>query len=154
MKLTHTLALLLSMSALCVITTPHTSDSAQQSASVSHGLETARKDDVVALIRKSHAVGLAGMSLVHYDDAFITAQVKASWVSHPSVDTRKTQAQTLDRVVTLSGTVKNNAERILLSQLAMDIEGVVSVVNAMSIDAGIQPKAPRNLRVVTTPRLF
>ena len=67
------------------------------------------------------------------DDASITAQVKASLLSHRSTSALKTKVETTDGVVTLSGIAKNAAEKSLVTKLATDINGVGSVVNNMTI---------------------
>ncbi len=67
------------------------------------------------------------------DDASITAQVKASLLSHRSTSALKTSVETTDGVVTLSGIAKNAAEKSLVTKLATDINGVSSVVNNMTI---------------------
>ena len=68
------------------------------------------------------------------DDASITAQVKASLLSHRSTSALKTKVETTDGVVTLSGIAKNAAEKSLVTKLATDVNGVSSVVNNMTID--------------------
>jgi hyperosmotically inducible periplasmic protein len=68
------------------------------------------------------------------DDASITAQVKASLLSHRSTSALKTSVETTDGVVTLSGIAKNAAEKSLVTKLATDVNGVSSVVNNMTID--------------------
>ena len=67
------------------------------------------------------------------DDASITAQVKASLLSHRSTSALKTGVETTDGVVTLSGIAKNAAEKSLVTKLATDVNGVGSVVNNMTI---------------------
>ena len=67
------------------------------------------------------------------DDASITAQVKSSLMSHRSTSAIKTKVETTDGVVTVSGTAKNDAEKSLVTKLINDINGVVSVVNNMTI---------------------
>lgn len=67
------------------------------------------------------------------DDASITAQVKASLLSHRSTSALKTKVATTDGVVTVSGIAKNEAEKSLVSKLVNDVHGVVSVVNNMTI---------------------
>jgi osmotically-inducible protein OsmY len=68
------------------------------------------------------------------DDASVTAQVKASLLSHRSTSALKTTVETTDGVVTLGGIAKNAAEKSLVTQLATDVNGVSSVVNNMTID--------------------
>ncbi len=67
------------------------------------------------------------------DDASITAQVKSSLLSHRSTSAIKTKVSTTDGVVTISGIAKNEAEKSLVTKLATDIVGVVSVINNMTV---------------------
>ena len=67
------------------------------------------------------------------DDASVTAQVKASLLSHRSTSALKTKVETTDGVVTLSGIAKNAAEKSLVTKLATDVNGVSSVVNNMTV---------------------
>jgi osmotically-inducible protein OsmY len=69
------------------------------------------------------------------DDASITAQVKASLLSHRSTSAVKTKVQTTDGVVTVTGIAKNAAEKSLVTKLVNDINGVGSVINNMTIAA-------------------
>jgi hyperosmotically inducible protein len=68
------------------------------------------------------------------DDASITAQVKASLLSHRSTSALKTKVETTDGVVTLRGIAKNDAEKSLVTKLVTDINGVTSVINNMTIE--------------------
>jgi osmotically-inducible protein OsmY len=68
------------------------------------------------------------------DDASITAQVKMSLLSHRSTSALNTKVETTDGVVTLTGMVKNAAEKSLVTKLVTDINGVSSVHNNMTID--------------------
>jgi len=75
------------------------------------------------------------------DDASVTAQVKASLMSHRSTSALKTKVETTAGVVTLSGIAKNAAEKGLVTKLVTDIHGVNSVINNMTIAV---PVASRN----------
>jgi hyperosmotically inducible periplasmic protein len=68
------------------------------------------------------------------DDASITAQVKSSLMSHRSTSALKTKVQTTDGIVTVSGVARNAAEKTLVTKLITDIDGVISVVNNMTIE--------------------
>ena len=68
------------------------------------------------------------------DDASITAQVKASLLSHRSTSALKAKVKTADGVVTLTGVTKNAAEKSLVTKLVTDINGVTSVINNMTIE--------------------
>src|SRR5208282_2636074 len=57
------------------------------------------------------------------DDASITAQVKASLLSHRSTGVLRTKVETTDGVVTLGGQARNDAEKDLVTKLATDING-------------------------------
>jgi len=69
------------------------------------------------------------------DDASITAQVKVLLASHRSTSAIKTTVHTMNGVVTVSGFVKNDAEKSLVGKLVRDVKGVSSVINNMSIEA-------------------
>jgi osmotically-inducible protein OsmY len=74
------------------------------------------------------------------DDASITAQVKASLMSHRSTSALKTKVETKDGVVTVSGVAKNAAEKSLVTKLVTDINGVNSVINNMTIEVAAASK--------------
>lgn len=88
------------------------------------------------------------------DDASITAQVKSSLMSHRSTSALKTKVTTTEGVVTLSGIAKNAAEKSLVTKLVSDIDGVISVVNNMTIEIAAASnnnspiRPPQNLRIV------
>ena len=67
------------------------------------------------------------------DDASITAQVKSALLSHRSTSALHTGVSTTDGIVTLTGPANNDAEKSLVTKLASDINGVLSVVNNMTI---------------------
>jgi osmotically-inducible protein OsmY len=67
------------------------------------------------------------------DDASITAQVKATLISHHSTSAIHTKVTTADGVVTLTGIAKNEAEKALVTKLVTDINGVTSVINNMTV---------------------
>lgn len=67
------------------------------------------------------------------DDASITAQVKTSLLTHRSTSVLKTKVETTDGVVTITGNAKNEAEKSLVTKLVADINGVVRVVNNMTV---------------------
>lgn len=68
------------------------------------------------------------------DDASITAQVKVALAAHRSTSAIKTNVQTMDGVVTVSGFVKNDAEKSLVGKLVGDVKGVTDVVNNLTIE--------------------
>ena len=69
------------------------------------------------------------------DDASITAQVKASLLSHRSTSALKTKVTTNDGVVTVSGDASSSAERELVTRLVKKINGVRHVINIMTSEA-------------------
>ncbi len=68
------------------------------------------------------------------DDGSITAMVKAALMYHRSTSALATKVGTLDGVVTLSGTAKNESARELATKVAQDVRGVRSVVNTMGLE--------------------
>ncbi len=67
------------------------------------------------------------------DDASITSRIKTSLLVHKSTSILTT-VETKDGVVTLSGKVKNAAEKDLVAKLASDIEGVKKVINNLTVE--------------------
>ena len=55
-------------------------------------------------------------------------------MSHHSTSALKTRVATTDGVVTVSGIARNAAEKSLVTKLVTDIDGVISVVNNMTIE--------------------
>jgi len=68
------------------------------------------------------------------DDASITALVKATLLFHRSTSAIKTKVDTLDGVVTLTGIARNSSEKELAEKFVLDISGVKSVINKMSVE--------------------
>lgn len=68
------------------------------------------------------------------DDASVTAQVRMALLTHRSTRYVSTKIVTKDGEVTLTGIAKNDAEKSLVTKLATDIQGVVSVKNQMTVE--------------------
>ena len=71
------------------------------------------------------------------DDASITAQVKSALREHRSTSALRTKVETVGGVVTVGGVAKNEAEKSLVTKLITDIDGVVSVVNNMTVETQV-----------------
>ncbi|MFA6289215.1 MAG: BON domain-containing protein [Opitutaceae bacterium] len=67
------------------------------------------------------------------DDASITTQVKYALLSHKATSAVKTKVTTTDGVVVVTGEAASDAEVSLVSKLAQDVRGVVSVTNNMTV---------------------
>jgi hyperosmotically inducible protein len=67
------------------------------------------------------------------DDASITAQVKYALLTHRSTSALKTKVTTNDGNVVVTGEVKSDAEKSLVTKLAEDVRGVKSVTNKMDV---------------------
>src|SRR5207244_568617 len=67
------------------------------------------------------------------DDASITAQLKTALMMHRSTSAMRTDVDTKDGIVTITGTARNQAEKDLVTKLARDINGVRDVRNEMRI---------------------
>jgi len=72
------------------------------------------------------------------DDASITAQVKMTLVLHASTSAIRTNVTTKDGVVMVSGKAQNAAEVDLVTKLVEDVDGVIGVINTMSVDAALK----------------
>ena len=67
------------------------------------------------------------------DDASVTGLVKATLLSHRSTSAINTTVDTKDGVVTLGGKAKTAAEKDLAGKFASDVQGVVKIVNNMTV---------------------
>ncbi len=67
------------------------------------------------------------------DDASITTQVKYALLSHKATSAVKTKITTIDGVVVVTGEAASDAEISLVTKLAQDVRGVVSVNNNMTV---------------------
>lgn len=70
------------------------------------------------------------------DDASITAQIKTALLNHRSTSSLGTRVETRNGDVTLTGIARNPAEKSLVTKIVTDIQGVGSVKNLMTVDAG------------------
>lgn len=68
------------------------------------------------------------------DDASVSAQVYTALRTHHSTSALKTKVVTRNGEVTLTGSVKNAAEKALVTKLVADIRGVTNVKNQMTFD--------------------
>jgi hyperosmotically inducible protein len=69
-------------------------------------------------------------------DAGITAEVKGKLLADPDIGGLRIDVDTKDHVVTLTGTVKTEAERSKAVQAAREVEGVTSVTDQLTVTAG------------------
>ncbi|AOS44426.1 Osmotically-inducible protein Y precursor [Lacunisphaera limnophila] len=67
------------------------------------------------------------------DDASITSQVKFALLSHKSTSMLKTKVTTNDGATVISGEAASDAEKSLVTKLAQDVRGVLSVTNNMTV---------------------
>lgn len=68
-----------------------------------------------------------------FEDTNITTKVKMALLIHRSTATFRTEVITTDGVVSLTGNVKNNAEKELITKLVEDVHGVKSVKNNITV---------------------
>ncbi len=71
-------------------------------------------------------------------DESIRLQLEAALTGHPYIEARRVHVEVRDGVVTLSGSVRSDADRDLIQKVAEDGWGVHGVVNAL----GLEPTPP------------
>ncbi len=69
------------------------------------------------------------------DDASITSQVKYALLTHKATSAVKTKITTTDGVVRVTGDASSDAEKSLVTKLALDVRGTKSVTNDMVVKA-------------------
>jgi hyperosmotically inducible protein len=70
------------------------------------------------------------------DDATITARVKTVLLNDPQISATKVDVSTTDGIVTVSGTVKSQAEAARAVELAKQVTGVRDVKSALQVTPG------------------
>jgi len=100
--------------------------------------EYVRDIDGIQSVENNMAVEKTGKTTVEkvsgmIDDASITAQVKLALLFHRSTSALKTKVDTKKGIVTVSGVVKNGAEKDLVDKLVNDIKGVKGLKNNLTI---------------------
>ncbi len=68
------------------------------------------------------------------DDASVTALVKATLLGHRSTSALHTTVETKDGMVKLGGKARNAAEKDLATKIVVDVHGVKSVFNNMTVE--------------------
>ena len=81
---------------------------------------------------------LADSAMATATDAGITAQVKSSLIADTMVAARKIDVDTKDGVVTLTGTVESNAEKMQAVEVARKIENAKRVQDRITVQAKTQ----------------
>lgn len=72
------------------------------------------------------------------DDSAITTKIKGQLLSHRSTSAIRTKVTTRSGVVSISGEAGSDAERDLVTKIAKDVPGVVSVDNEMSVNPNLE----------------
>jgi osmotically-inducible protein OsmY len=67
------------------------------------------------------------------DDASITSQVKYALLTHKGTSALKTKVTTLEGVIVISGEAISDTQKALVTKLAEDVRGAVSVNNHMTV---------------------
>jgi hyperosmotically inducible protein len=90
---------------------------------------------VIALISATGCAVTRGQETVgaYVDDASITTSLKARYVDNKDVDASSIKVETLNGTVMLSGFAKNANERMTAEDIAMKVNGVKSVKNAIVV---------------------
>jgi osmotically-inducible protein OsmY len=93
---------------------------------------------VLVILFSAAAVVLAGCASKpgqnnFFDDAMVTSRVKKAIFDEPSLKVTDISVTTENAVVSLSGAVKNRAERAKAADVARRVEGVKLVKNELKI---------------------
>lgn len=90
---------------------------------------------VIALVTASGCAVNRGQETVgaYVDDTAITTSVKARYVENKEVDATSIKVETLNGTVMLSGFAKDWNERMTAENIAMKVNGVKNVKNAIVV---------------------
>ena len=85
------------------------------------------------------------------DDSQMTTQIQSKLSQDSGLQDKAITVQTSSGVVTLSGTVENDAQRTAAARYASEIPGVKQVVNNLQIMSAAGPAAPAPEETTTAP---
>ena len=85
------------------------------------------------------------------DDAKITSTIQSSFNADSGLQGKQLGVQSENGVVTLSGTVDNDAQRTAASRYAAAAPGVKQVINDLQVGAGPRRRRRRNLHLRFSP---
>jgi osmotically-inducible protein OsmY len=106
------------------------------------GVDTARAREIGAQVkeRTSEAAQQTRRAL---NDGGLTAKIKAKMALDDAVKARDLDVDTSATVVTVSGTVRTNAERDRALRLARETDGVTKVVDRIQVQRAASPGRPK-----------
>lgn len=89
----------------------------------------------IALLTATGCAVTRGQETVgaYVDDTAITTSVKARFVDNKDVDASSIRVETLNGTVMLSGFAKNTTERTTAGTIAMNVKGVKTVKNEITV---------------------
>lgn len=96
------------------------------------GVKSVQNDITIKAPATGHPDGKKTMG-EKIDDASITSQVKFALLSHKSTSALKTKVSTNEGATVITGVAASDAEKALVTKLAKDVRGVVSVTNNMTV---------------------
>lgn len=99
---------------------------------VADGVDTSRARDAGAAIGEKVATG-ANRAERAMANASLTSKIKAKMALDDTIESMAIDVDTNGSVVTLSGTVRSEAERSRALQLARETDGVTSVVDRLRV---------------------
>jgi osmotically-inducible protein OsmY len=77
---------------------------------------------------------VSGTQPTEHSDAWISLKVKAALAFHQNVRATGTEVNTVDGVVTLTGSANSDAQKELTGEYAKDVEGVTAVRNQLIVN--------------------
>jgi len=103
------------------------------------------------LVALAIALGLGAACARKPDDAKISTEIQGKFSQDSGLSTKQLTVQASDGVVTLGGTVDNNAQREAASRQAASVPGVKTVVNNLKVGEGSTVTASAAQPTSSTP---
>lgn len=108
---------------------------AQKKLTATYAQEVAGVKTVVNKLKVGSAPAMSLLQNDVVDDASVTTQVNYALLNHPRSRGLKIQVSASGGVVTVTGTASTKAEKALVEKLAMDVRGVRSVTNQITVNS-------------------
>lgn len=87
----------------------------------------------------SNAVDSAGKAMKNVDDAAMTPKIQAAFLENASLRESKINVDSKDSGITLSGTVKNEAQKKLAGEIAKKNAPTYKITNNLKVSGGASP---------------
>src|SRR5579863_4868745 len=115
-----------------------------------HLTPTSNKFRTFALVASAFALILTGCKGA--SDATLTSKIQAALAADSAIAGQPVQVAVQDGVATLSGSVSNDAQRVLASRDAAGVDGIKKVVDSITVGTATAAAEPTPMSMPPSPQ--